>query len=155
MNTLKFIIIFICSIALGALIVGLLQNILPTDGVAPLIIALLIFLTSFMLVFFIVEIFSEKSKKVTENIKVKIKQKKQEDRLNKNIKMNIREYQESKNSFQYFSDNKLLNIYEQFENDLKNSNMEQLALEEELVKRKLIDYSPLHEKIYAINKEFF
>ncbi|MCB0745808.1 MAG: hypothetical protein KDC67_18035, partial [Ignavibacteriae bacterium] len=90
-----------------------------------------------------------------ENIKVKIEQKKQENELNESIKMNMREYQESKNSFQYFSDNKLLNIYEQFENGTKNSNMEQLALEEELVKRKLIDHSPMHEKLYAINKEFF
>jgi len=155
MDTLKFIIIFIGGIVLGALIVGLLQDILPTDGIAPLFIALIIFGASFMIVFFIVESFSEKSKKVAENIKVKIEQKKQENELNESIKMNMREYQESKNSFQYFSDNKLLNIYEQFENGTKNSNMEQLALEEELVKRKLIDHSPMHEKLYAINKEFF
>ena len=44
----------------------------------------------------------------------------------------MREYQESKNSFHYFSDNKLLNIYEEFQNSTKHSNMEQLALEEEL-----------------------
>ena len=155
MDTLKFIIIFIGGIVLGALIVGLLQDILPTDGIAPLFIALIIFGASFMIVFFIVESFSEKSKKVAENIKVKKKKKKQENELNESIKMNMREYQESKNSFQYFSDNKLLNIYEQFENGTKNSNMEQLALEEELVKRKLIDHSPMHEKLYAINKEFF
>ena len=153
MDTLKFIIIFIGGIILGVLITGLLKDILPTDGIAPLFIALIIFGASFMIVFFVVESFSEKSKKVTENMKAKIEQKKQENELNESIKMNMREYQESKNSFQYFSDNKLLSLYGQFENGTKKSNMEQLALEEELVKRKLIDHSPMHEKLYAINRD--
>lgn len=107
------------------------------------------------IVFTLISVGADKSKEVTRNIKNKLEQKKQEISLNENIKMSMREYQESKNSFQYFSDNRLLNIYEQSQNGTKNSNMEQLALEEELVKRKLIDHSPMHEKTYAINKEFF
>jgi hypothetical protein len=107
------------------------------------------------IVFTLISVGADKSKEVTRNIKIKLEQKKQENSLNENIKMSMREYQESKNSFQYFSDNRLLNIYEQFQNGTKNSNMEQLALEEELVKRKLIDHSPMHEKLYAIDKEFF
>lgn len=97
----------------------------------------------------------DKSKEIAKNVKTKIEQKKQENVLNENIKMSIREYQDSKNSFQYFSDNRLLNIYHQFQSGLKKSNMEQLALEEELVKRKLINHSPMHEKLYAINKDIF
>ncbi|TVZ49852.1 hypothetical protein JM82_0291 [Olleya sp. Hel_I_94] len=97
----------------------------------------------------------DKSKEIAKNVKTKIEQKKQENVLNENIKMSIREYQDSKNSFQYFSDNRLLNIYDQFQSGLKKSNMEQLALEEELVKRKLINHSPMHEKLYAINKDIF
>jgi uncharacterized membrane protein YgaE (UPF0421/DUF939 family) len=108
-----------------------------------------------VIVFTLISVGADKSKEVTKNIKNKIEQKKQEDALNEDIKMSMREYEESKNSFQYFSDNKLLNIYEQFQNGTKNSNMEQLALEEELVKRKLMNHSPMHEKLYAINKEFF
>jgi len=108
-----------------------------------------------VIVFTLISVGADKSKEVTKNIKNKIEQKKQENALNEGIKMSMREYQDSKNSFQYFSDNKLLNIYEQFQSGTKNSNMEQLALEEELVKRKLMDHSPMHEKIYAINKEFF
>ena len=155
MDTLKFIISFIGGIVLGAMITGLLKDVLPTDGIAPVFIALIIFGGSIMLVFFVVESFSEKSKKVAENIKIKVEQKRQENELNESIQTNMREYQESKNSFQYFSDDSLLNIYEQFQKGTKNSNMEQLALEEELVKRKLIDHSPMHEKLYAINKELF
>ncbi|MBU2905106.1 hypothetical protein KO529_09950 [Arenibacter algicola] len=98
---------------------------------------------------------AEKSKEITKNLKVKIEQNKQENILNESIQNNMREYQESKNSFQYFSDDGLLNIYEQYQNGTKSSNMEQLALEEELVKRKIIDHSPMHEKLYAINKELF
>lgn len=119
----------------------------------------LLFMVGFVIVmsivFTLISVGAEKSKEVTQNIKQKIEKKKQENSLNENIKMNMREYQESKNSYQYFSDINLLNIYEQFENGTKNSNMEQLALEEELVKRKLLSHSPMHEKLYAINKHFF
>lgn len=107
------------------------------------------------IVFTLISVGGDKSKKVAKNIKGKIEQRKQENALNENIKMNMREYHDSKNSFQYFSDSRLLNIYDQFQNGIKNSNMEQLALEEELVKRKLLDHSPMHEKLYAINKELF
>ena len=119
----------------------------------------LLFMVGFVIVmsivFTLISVGAEKSKEVTQNLKQKIEKKKQENLLNENIKMNMREYQESKNSYQYFSDINLLNIYEQFENGTKNSNMEQLALEEELVKRKLLSHSPMHEKLYAINKHFF
>jgi DNA/RNA-binding domain of Phe-tRNA-synthetase-like protein len=106
------------------------------------------------IVFVLVSAGANKSKKVAKNIKVKIEQKKQENELKSSIESNMREYQEFKNSFQFFSDERILNIYEQFLNGTKRSNMEQLALEEELVKRGLIDHSPTHEKLYAINKEF-
>lgn len=119
----------------------------------------LLFMVGFVIVmsivFTLISVGAEKSKEVAQNIKQQIEKKKQENSLNENIKMNMREYQESKNSYQYFSDINLLNIYEQFENGTKNSNMEQLALEEELVKRKLLSHSPMHEKLYAINKHFF
>ena len=98
---------------------------------------------------------ADKSKEVAKNIKGKIERNKQENALNESIKINMREYQDSKNSFLYFSDSRLLNVYKQFQKGIKNSNMEQLALEEELVKRKLIDHSPLHENLYSINKELF
>ena len=119
----------------------------------------LLFMVGFVvvmaIVFTLISAGAEKSKEIAKSVKVKIEQKKQENVLNESIKSNMREYQESKNSFQYFSDDRLLNIYAQFQNGTKNSNMEQLALEEELVKRKMIDHSPMHEKLYAINKELF
>lgn len=96
---------------------------------------------------------AEKSKEVAKKIKVKIEQRKENHELNKKIRTDISEYQELKNSFQYFSDNKLLNIYREIQDNKKNSNMEQLALEEELVKRKLITHSPMHEKLYYLDKE--
>jgi len=119
----------------------------------------LLFMVGFVvvmaIVFTLIFAGAEKSKEIAKNVKVKIEQKKQENVLNESIKSNMREYQEAKNSFQYFSDDRLLNIYAQFQNGTKSSNMEQLALEEELVKRKMIDHSPMHEKLYAINKELF
>jgi uncharacterized membrane protein YraQ (UPF0718 family) len=116
---------------------------------------MLVFIVIMSIVISLILAGADKSKEVAKNIKVKFEQKKQENELNKSIQSNMKEYQESKNSFQYFSDDRLLNIYNQFENGTKKSNMEQLALEEELVKRNLIDHSPMHEKLYAINKELF
>lgn len=116
---------------------------------------LLIMVGMVVVVTLVIVLFSEgadKSKEVAEKIRVKIEQKRKEKELDYKIKSDIQYYKESKNSFQYFSDDNLLSIYEEFKSGTKDSNMEQLALEEELVKRKLIDHSPMHEKLYWIKK---
>ena len=154
-ENLKTIVSFVIGIVLASLFVGLIKDSLPTDGIAPLFIALLIYGVFIIISLVVVDQISTSSKKVAKNVKTKIVEAKQENELNQNIKNNLRTYDESKNSFQYFSDDKLLSIYKNYSNGLEHSDMELLALEEELVKRKLIDHSPMHEKLYAINKEIF
>lgn len=46
-------------------------------------------------------------------------------------------------------------MYEDLKKGKKFSEIEQLALEEELVERKVIDHSPMHEKLYTMRKKLF
>ena len=155
MDTIRFILMFIGGIVLGALICSLFKDVLPEDGVAPLFIAMIIFIVSITLVFVVGEKLHEKSIEVTENIKEMIEEKREEKELNEIIKNDAKIYQESKHSFQFFSNETLFSIYNEYLNGSKKSNFEQLALEEELVKRNLISHSPMHEKLYALNKDLF
>lgn len=107
------------------------------------------------IVFTLVYAAADKSQEIAKNIKIRIEQKRLNNELNQIIESNIKEFQEFRSSFQFFSDEKLLILYQQFQDSNQSSNMEQLALEEELVKRKLITHSPMHEKIYAIKKEIY
>lgn len=70
---------------------------------------------------------------------------------NRKIKSDLSNYQETKNSFTYFSDKKLLELLTEYKNE-KIENLERLALEEELVKRKLIESSDMHEKLFNIKR---
>ncbi|MCK6640973.1 MAG: hypothetical protein L6Q81_12900 [Bacteroidia bacterium] len=84
----------------------------------------------------------------TSYVKEHVEQKEQVRR----VKSDLVSYQESKNSFKYFSNEKLLEMYHQFQNN-KQENLDRLALEEELVDRGLIENSPMHEKLYMIKKK--
>lgn len=150
MDTFKSIIAIIGGILLGVLIVGIFKDYLPSDGIAPVFIALIIFVGAIGLMFALVETLSKKFYQVSRKIQEKTKERNQQKEFNENIKQNLAIYEESKNTFQYFSDEKLLEIHNYSD---KISSMEQLALEEELIVRNLIDHSPMHEKLYLLKKE--
>lgn len=59
---------------------------------------------------------------------------------------------EKKKSFKYLSNDHLLEMYNSSNNRLNP--MEQLALEETLVDKKLIDFSPTHEKMQKLEEHF-
>lgn len=69
---------------------------------------------------------------------------------NQLISKNERIYNDAKQKFQFLSDEILLNEY----NHGEEEDIVRLALEEELVTRKLIKHSPLHEKLYLLEKHF-
>jgi len=75
-----------------------------------------------------------------------IKEKKE---LKTNLRNSMNEYNEARESYQYLSNETLLSKYSSYIKDDAND-MKRLALEEELVKRKLIEYSPMHEKLDKI-----
>lgn len=62
------------------------------------------------------------------------------------------EYNDAKSRFKYLSNDVLLNKYKEFQ-EKKLENIIRLALEEELVERKLITHSPMHNKLdFIMNK---
>lgn len=69
------------------------------------------------------------------------------------MKANMSMYENAKKTFQYFSSEKLVEIYENAKTEDKED-FEILALEEELVRRKILAHSPMHEKLYHIRKFF-
>ncbi|MCM4172461.1 hypothetical protein DHD32_13285 [Arenibacter sp. TNZ] len=69
MDTSKFVISFIGGTVLGAFIIGLISGILPTDGITPIFIAILIFGCCIGLVFLIVESIFDNTKTLYDNIK--------------------------------------------------------------------------------------
>jgi hypothetical protein len=153
MEGTKVVISFIIGILIMVFIINVFKTSLPDNASAPLI-AGVIFIISFTLALFIVDKFSEKSKEISDNIQAKLETKREMNELKSVIEKSNVEYLQYKNTFQYFSNEKLSSIYKEYNNGLKKDDMELLALEEELVKRKLISHSPMHEKIYGIKNMF-
>lgn len=84
-------------------------------------------------------------KKVAENIE----NQKAEREINRNVLNSMTNYKDAVHRFQYLSNQTLL---EKFQNEETNEvdHMERLALEEEMVKRGLIEFSPMHEQLEKI-----
>ncbi|WP_431130113.1 hypothetical protein [Flagellimonas flava] len=78
---------------------------------------------------------------------------KAEQELNKNIKNSMNIYHDAVHRFQFLSNDTLKKKFEAKDSEETN-NMEQLALEEEMVKRGLLDYSPMHEKMEKLKGKF-
>ena len=83
----------------------------------------------------------------------KIEQIKEDRKLNESVKSSMKIYQEAVHNFQYLSDQTL---WAKFNSESVENldNMERLALEEEMVKRGLIEFSPMHEKLDKLKNMF-
>jgi len=92
---------------------------------------------------------SKMARKLNENIQSH----KAEQELNKNIRSSMKVYNDAVHRFQFLSDDTLKKKFETRDPE-KIDNMEQLALEEEMVKRGLLDYSPMHEKLEKMKNTF-
>lgn len=80
--------------------------------------------------------------------------KKQEEiEIKKDVKKEEGKYQDAKNSFKYLSDGRLEEKYKYFKAQ-NRKDIVLLALEEEMVNRGLLDYSPAHEKLDSIRDVF-
>lgn len=94
-----------------------------------------------------------KNSSTVQNISKKIEEEKENKTIIENAKSSIAKYNDAKHRFQYLSSETLIQKYEV--SNIENcDNMEQLALEEELVKRNILNHSPMHEKIEKINEYF-
>jgi|LSQX01.3.fsa_nt_gb predicted PurR-regulated permease PerM len=155
MYALKGILTFVVSIILLALVSNVLSNIEINSGLLTLLLALGIFLAIFLLSYFLIDKLIDGVKKSRKHIAERVENTKEIRALKEITKKEQRNYQEAKVSFGYFSNDKLLSLYEQYVKGEIASDLELLALEEELVKRGLLDHSPMHEKLYLLKKKFF
>jgi len=80
----------------------------------------------------------------------KIEDKKEEQKIIRDAEVSMSEYNDAKYRFQFFSTETLIEKM----NSHKQEDMIRLALEEELVGRGILDYSPMHEKLDALKKYF-
>lgn len=88
-----------------------------------------------------------------QNISQKIEESKQEQELIKQTKQSLNEYNDAKHRFQFLSDETLIEKFKSYV-DEDITDMQRLALEEELVKRGLLKHSPMHEKLEKIKEQF-
>ena len=92
-----------------------------------------------------------KDSSLVHNISQKIKEVKQDKEIVQQKVNSLEDYNDAKHRFQYLSDDTLVDKYKSyFTNDIID--MERLALEEELVKRGILNYSPSHEKLEKVRK---
>ena len=92
------------------------------------------------------------SKKIIEENKTKSEQHRQTRRIANEANQHQKKYIEKKKTFKYLSNESLLEMFKDSKNTLHP--MEQLALEEILVEKNLIEFSPTHEKMQRIEKHF-
>lgn len=92
-----------------------------------------------------------KNSSIVRNISKKIEDDKENKNILENAKLSIAKYNDAKHRFKYLSSETLIHKYQTSNIDICDT-MEQLALEEELVKRNILNHSPMHEKMEKINK---
>lgn len=92
------------------------------------------------------------SKNIIEKNRANSEQIRQTQKIIKDADFHQKQYAEKKKTFKYLSNEHLLEMYDKDKSTLHP--MVQLALEEILVERKLLDYSPTHEKMQRIEKHF-
>jgi len=135
-----WIIVFVIVFSIIAYIANTEESIdkIPAAGLVLLILAIVISVY-----------LASKSEKIYDNAKTKIVEIKEENKIVNTVKNDLNNYSEARASFKYLSSATLLEKYSNYkENEVEN--MERLALEEELVERKLIDFSSMHEKMNRI-----
>lgn len=94
-----------------------------------------------------------KNSSTVQHISKKIEEDKENKTIIENAKSSLAKYNDARHRFQYLSNETLIHKYQT--SDIDNcDNMEQLALEEELVKRNVLNHSPMHEKMEKINNYF-
>lgn len=135
-----WIIVFVIVFSIIAYIVNTVESIdkIPAAGLVLLILAIVISVY-----------LASKSEKIYDNAKTKIIEIIEENKIVNTVKNDLNNYSEARASFKYLSSTTLLEKYSNYkENEVED--MKRLALEEELVERKLIDFSPMHEKMNRI-----
>jgi hypothetical protein len=137
-----------------AIITGFILNIIYSSfkGLNPVFASILAF--SIIFVPMIVMIYSiDFVDSKVDSLKKKYTGRKETLKNKKIVEADLLEYHSTKNSIRYISNEQLKEIYEKLVTS-KTEDMKRLAVEEELVDRKLIPFSPMHEKLQKLQQFF-
>lgn len=157
MEVVKYIAAFICGAYTTALIVNNIGDSLLNALDESILGVFVGFGLLFGMIYLFYSLFDYISKGVkngVETVKEHNENKRETEEYLSEMRRSERQYINAKNSYRYFSDDK---IREQLElSDSSFNPVERLALEETAVERGIIDHSPMHEKgsslLRAINK---
>lgn len=153
MDNLKGFLVFVLSLLLTALFANILRKVIETSGVEMLLFVLAIMFGSLLLSQLMVELIFKGLRVVKESVTEIVQKRQEEKEVLRQVRLNEVLYADFKNQFKYFSDERLLELFQQSNENPNVSIIEKIALEEELVSRKLIEFSPTHEKIYFLRKK--
>jgi hypothetical protein len=143
---IKFIIVVLSFLIVGAII----SSIEPKNVSAP--VGIFLAILALIIPIAITAVTNNKVDEGIEKIKNDIAEKKEFREQRENIEIDIKNYKETKHSLRYISDEQLKNNYQALL--LKEENIERLAVEEEMVDRGFIGYSPMHDKLNKIKLKY-
>lgn len=131
--------------------VGIITNIDKTTiSDLPILANGIIILIVFLAPIWLGKTIWDKGENITQNISSKLKDSKEKQEAIKSTKESLAIYNDAKKRFKYLSDETLFLKYDV---DMPDD-MIKLALEEELVDRKLLPHSLMHEKLDSIMGKF-
>ena len=151
MEGLKAILALISAIIVSSIIGGAIGDSAIFDGILGVVVGVGLIIGLTILFLNIYDNLFKNAKKRALNAKINSEIRKENERIIKKVRINEQKYQSAKNSYKYFSDEKIANLLKA--NDISNP-FERLALEEIGVERGIIDHSPMHEKLQNIQKHF-
>ncbi|WP_417198149.1 hypothetical protein [Bizionia sp.] len=151
MEGLKGILAFICAAIVTSIIAGAIGGSAIFDGFLGVVVGLGLIVGLTFLFYNIFDNLFKNAKKGVETAKIKSEIRKENQRLTQELHINEQKYQSAKNSYRYFSDEKIAELLKVEDN---TNPFERLALEETGVERGIIDHSPMHEKLNNIQKHF-
>ena len=112
----------------------------------------IIMLVVFISPYFIGKILWSKGTEAIHKVSNQINEYKETQELVNSTKLSLSEYQDAKSRIKYISDELLLEKYNVYL-ESNSEDMNRLALEEELVDRKFLSHSPMHEKLERIKSK--
>lgn len=156
MDTIKWISTYLFCVFLMIIMatgIGpLMQGVMGESATAEVVIAITIICIVFVVPVYITNWTIKTSRAAQYSIPDKSSKYTKNKSNKKYVGISGSDYDNAKESFKHLSDHKLKDRYRQMCDG--NGSVEKLALEEELVDRGVLDYSPMHEKLQSIKDTF-
>lgn len=155
---MKNTLVFLCKIILCiSIFLGFVGIITSTDDrildAVPEILKMMIIFSVFVSPYFITRFLWRKGEMLFKDVAIKNKEIQEVKRSEREVAKTNASYQDAKNRFKYLSDEYLKSKYEEYQTT-GEEDVILLAIEEELVERGIINYSPMHEKLDLLKHKY-